>query len=212
MAITVAGNLEPKYASSYRTEVIETPGKRTGDFDLYTKWRSKMFIELGGRHASGLRRPIEQFPEQIRFTKGKKVFDFNGYTEGGITVSKRLKDAIEDMEPGVHQFVPVELFYKDGSPYPEPLWYFNACTEIDTISPDLGGVRQDTVGGPQGYVWTIRSLGDDKLAVRKDAVAGRAAWADRHYYNATFFSDALVERMKAEKMEGWTALNYWHEV
>ena len=55
-------------------------------------------------------------------------------------------------------------------------------------------------------------MGDDKLAVYKDVIAGRATWADRRSSVWTFFSDALIERMKAEKMEGWTALNYWHEV
>ncbi|MCP4073960.1 MAG: hypothetical protein GY742_19870 [Hyphomicrobiales bacterium] len=151
----------------------------------------------------------------MRITQGDKLYDFTGLA-GVQAVSKRLKDAIEDIEPGVHQFVPVEVFHKDGTPYGEPFWFFTICSCLDVINPALGGMKKHFLTAypdkkPDAYHWGI-ARGRKNLAVQKDKVAGRSAWRDRRYITGYFFSDALVARMDAEGMEGWVADDVWQEV
>lgn len=212
MAADIGTSLQPKY-TNYRTEPVDEESKRRAR--SFGEWDRQLYITTG-KHALGMRRPLDQFPEQIRFVRGGRVFDYNGYTVGGITVSKRMKDAIEDIEPNIHQFVPVELLHKDGTPYGESLWYFTICTVVDAISPEKGGVYKregfDFVNHPDRYSWVITPGEHDQLAVRKEVVAGRAAWRDCRYVTGTFFSDALLERMKDEGMEGWDIQTYWQEV
>lgn len=213
MAADVGTSLQPKH-TNYRTEPVDEEGKRRAT--SFGEWDRQLYIKTG-KHALGMRRPLDQFPEQIRFVRGKRVFDYNGYTVGGITVSERLKDAIEAIEPGIHQFVPVELLHRDGAPYGKPLWYFTICTLIDAISPQSPGLRKAFYTArpeenPDSYFWTILPGGRDKLAVSKEAIAGRAVWCDRRYITGTFFSDALLTRMRSQGMEGWDVATNWEEL
>ena len=160
--------------------------------------------------------PVELLPSKVVLRKGKRLYDFNVYIDGPLCVSQRFKDAVEAIEPGVHQFVPIPIFHKDGSPYGESFYYFQICSLLDAINPALGGVYKqggyDFENHPDRYVWFVQSGGDEKLAVFKNCVAGKAAWRDQRMYARWFFSDALVERMKAEGMEGYYAASYWHEI
>jgi hypothetical protein len=48
-------------------------------------------------------------------------------------VSERFKAIVEEFEPGVHQFIPIQLKRKDGTPYEEQYYVFNACKMISAI-------------------------------------------------------------------------------
>jgi hypothetical protein len=208
MAATIGGSLQPKYAGSYRAVSLD-------DLTPYKEWCEAL---PGGRASPrGERIPDHLFPKRIQFTKGKRLFDYNSYAGfPPAALSTRLKDLIESIEPGVHQFAPVEVLHKDGSPYGETFWFYNILTVIDAINPVKGGVykqpRSNFDKDPDAFVWTIKSGGDGFLAVYKDRVAGRAMWLDKRFYGAHFFSDALLEGMRAQEMEGWEVETYWEEI
>ena len=212
MAAIVVGSLKPKYAGSYRMVAVED-GKPFDD-KPYKDWIDADYKNRGFGKASNI--PVHLFPKTLQFTRGKRLFDYNAYCPFGPALSTRLKDLIETIEPGVHQFVPVEVLHKDGTPYGEPFWLYSICTKIDAINPVKGGVMKapgwNFDKDPDAYYWDIKSGGDEYLAVYKDGVAGRAMWRDLRYSTAQFFSDALLEGMRAQKMEGWEILTYWEEI
>ncbi|WP_339860791.1 imm11 family protein [Paremcibacter congregatus] len=158
--------------------------------------------------------PEEYFPKQVQLIKGKEVFDYDG--AHFTMVSDRLKRAIEDIEPGVHQFVPVDVLGRDGAPYGGQYWFFTLCSFLDAISPDLGGVYKregyDFANHPDRYSWVIKSGGRNNLAVYKDKIAGHAVWYDVRYPSSPFYADALLNRLEAEGMEGWEKMTYWAEI
>lgn len=217
MAIDVTKSFEDKYNTT-ETEGFDEDGKawdRNSRANTYREWKDNYWLEHNVSPL-GVPLPLSLFPKSVRLIKGKKLFDFDAVF-GGEVVSERLKNAIEDIEPGVHQFVPVEIFHKDGRPYEKPFWFFVICTCLDAINPEMGGVTKqvgyDFENHPDRYTWKIlRGDGRDKLAFYKHLIEGRAAWRDRRYITGNFLSDALLARMKNEGMEGWRALSYWHEI
>jgi hypothetical protein len=59
--------------------------------------------------------------------------DFS-YLRGGFpSVSPVVRDIIEELEPGVHQFFPVKLLNADGSEREKPRFVLNICTVADAI-------------------------------------------------------------------------------
>ncbi|MDR1827727.1 MAG: sel1 repeat family protein [Methylobacteriaceae bacterium] len=160
--------------------------------------------------------PPAVLPARVVLTEGTTLHDFSARIAGGLVVSERFKNTVESIEPGVHQFVPVPLFHKDGTPYAAPHYYFYVRSLIDAINPEYGGVRLQKNSGykenPDAYHWNVRG-GSGRLAVYKNLTEGHAAWLDRRFQTSTtrFFSDALMRRMDAENMEGYTTHNEWRE-
>ncbi len=158
--------------------------------------------------------PKQYYPKQVKIETGDEVFDYHGI-KGMMIMSDRLKCAVEDIEPDVHQFVPVEMLNRDGSPYGGKFWFWSICTMLDVINPELGGVyKRGSEKYPDIYDWVIRS-GEgmrEKLAVYKDKIAGRAMWYDKRMYGNMFFCDALVDHMRAENMTGWETMSHWKEI
>jgi len=205
MAATVSGSSEPKYAQN-QLEPMDDVSAFRAYIDIGSVTRSRV--------SEAQRLSEELLPRRFRFTKGQKLHDWNSFTSFPLGIwSTRLKDLIENIEPGVHQFAPIDVFHKDGTPYAGTFWLWQCCTMIDAISPDLGGVyKRENPYVADGYDWVIRSGGDDNLAVYKDRIAGRAMWRDRRYLGETFFSDAALAAMQAQNIEGWKADHYWKEI
>jgi hypothetical protein len=72
----------------------------------YKTWRDT--INIGRRpneefgYNTGFPVPEEMFPKQV-VLKGKRLYDYNGYGIYFPLVSARFRDAVETIEPGVHQ-------------------------------------------------------------------------------------------------------------
>jgi hypothetical protein len=205
MAATLSSNTESKYA---RNEL--EPLDDISAFDSYDRLKTT----IRTRVSLSERLPEDLLPRRFQFIKGRKLYDWNDLTSFSLGIwSTRLKDIVEGVEPGVHQFAPVEIFHKDGSPYGGTFWLWQCCTMIDAISPDLGGVyKRQSPFDPDYYSWVIKSGGWDKLAVYKEKIAGRAMWRDRRYPVEIFFSDAVLAAMQAERTEGWHITRNWKEI
>jgi hypothetical protein len=54
------------------------------------------------------------------------------YDAYGLLVSMTVKDVIENFEPHIHQFFPVELVWKDGGHAAYRFW-FVPCNRLDTV-------------------------------------------------------------------------------
>ena len=227
MAGTIAGSLQPKY-TSYYAEVCDEQGRaalkaREAYHDAYElevlQELSRAGKDVFYKRFQVLVHPFgpEHYPHRVQLTQGKRIFDYNNYIPGGPAVSQRFKEAVEAIEPGVHQFFPVELLHKDGRPYGEPLYYWNITQAIDAIRPDLGGVHEmGDPNHPGTHGWVINSgvsrHDRTKLAVDAATIAGRAAWRDVRMVSRTFVSDALIGALNAEGMEGWELTTEWAEI
>lgn len=111
-------------------------------------------------------------------------------------VSERIKERIERFEPGIHQFVPVELHRpKAKEPFARHYWLI-VCRRIDSVNTRLtttprtaGGLWDHFSGGT--VVFDLTSIGDAHL------------WCDPSLITTyTFCSEALGEALAALKPTG----------
>ncbi len=155
----------------------------------------------------------ELVPKKMQLTNGNTDWDYASYIgiPNANAVSEEFKDAIESVEPGVHQFVPFEIYDREGKLIKKPFYFWRICTSLDAISPELGGVKP--LGDLKEHFWQIKS-GDnrEKLAVKKDVIEGHAAWCDVRMPAHVFVADAVVTVLEKQGLTGWTGMNYWKEI
>jgi hypothetical protein len=108
-------------------------------------------------------------------------------------VNSAIKNKIEQIEPGVHQFFPVDVFLPDGSK-DEPRWWMKVCNRVDAVALEQCEDVYEYRPKPEQYPnWMYyRSNWDKrtKIAVHKDRVAGKAMWYDWRIQK-NFFSEEL---------------------
>jgi hypothetical protein len=161
--------------------------------------------------------PADYFPICLRLTSGKEMFDFQSVRPlSQWLVSPAFKDLVEEFDPGLHQFLPVKIFHKNGKFYRD-LFFMRIEVFIDSINPVLGGVRktfytQDPIKYPDDFGWEVNHKSDDKLAMFKDIVQSRGIWRDKHKYVYCYMSDAFYERARELNLEGFDVQRHWKEL
>lgn len=163
----------------------------------------------------------KHFPKHVRWadTKGHPVPDFSDTPE--LNVSERAKALIEEMEPGQHQFFPVE--YVDAkNVFLETRYWLVVGNRIDGMDRDHTNMILE-----DGNVWRpakdfvrrgepipahIDPKQPAKLVFSCKAIAGRHLWVDKHLDGpSVWISDALAERLKSEKFTGLRLDRSWVE-
>lgn len=90
------------------------------------------------------------------------VTDHNRYN-GLVFVSTELKALVEGLEPGIHQFFPVELVDQDGRHLADH-WFWVVCNRIDSVDRALTAAVLW-----KGVLWRpARELSEDELPVGTD--------------------------------------------
>jgi hypothetical protein len=131
-----------------------------------------------------------------------------------LNVSARAKALIEQFEPGVHQFLPVEFVDIDGK-HLEDRWFFVVCNRLDTID------RQHVQGFllRRGKMWTpiedyLRDMPDEipsgydtsqksKLVFSRAKIGAAHFRCDEHLGRpGPFISDAVAAALKASSLTG----------
>jgi hypothetical protein len=155
--------------------------------------------------------PSDVVPTKYIITKGRRMYDYNS----GI-VSARLKEAIESIEPGIHQFHPVTVLHKDGSPTTDAFWALYICTNIDAILSTAGVKKiwytSTPEEDPDRYGWDVVHPPIGDLSVSAAVTKGRAIWVDRRMsYIDMFVSDAMRSLYTSHRMTGWEERDFWRE-
>jgi hypothetical protein len=125
------------------------------------------------------------------------LLDVITYWSGSLLACKAFRDLLEEMEPGVHQFFPMDLLV-NGTKVATYHW-FVCCTRIATLSrehcyPPLnerGFFKASPFGQQQ----------NDRLVLSREKIGAHHAWVDK-YHGVLFFSNAFAERLKALELTG----------
>lgn len=183
----------------------------------------KAFVRENRQHINsllcGMPIPYEVMPRKsILQTTREPTHGF--FTCGaGIAVDDRVVNAVEDFEPSVHQFHPIELFLSDGTPVQRQHYVMNCCTSVEAVNWresdihlkifDQEAMKHRTVTKAEFQELDLEnvrfrfSLKPSKpLVLLKSEIEGRAMWFDPKI-EKLFFSDALFDRIVAEGVEGW---------
>jgi hypothetical protein len=126
---------------------------------------------------------------------------------GGAVVSQDLRDAIETVEPGVHQFFPMAMKRQDGTPFDRTFYLmrvrraFPCVLFLESDHQPIGSVKvQPNFGQP------LYRCHDTGLVISKPAMAGHHLFSTSIVAGGfTIISDALMAECNRRKISGFRA-------
>ena len=122
---------------------------------------------------------------------GKSLASLIALNFGILAVDEALKEIIERLEPGVHQFFPIEIRLRNGKLYPEKYYILVIGQYFDSFSPegsDKFSFKLDKVR----FSYENNKAGISGLAFRKSVFGGAHLWRERRIIGLlTCFSDEL---------------------
>lgn len=191
------------YAMAYRPKASSYPSAdilegNTGELEL------EDITPDGGtglqisRSFSGRRAKPDSVPKTIRWNGRRKLLDYE--TTHKRTVSPRFRDLIEAIEPGVHQFVPVEFVAKDGSPL-ATRWFWQVCNRLDSVHRERTNYVLDR------GVWRAPNDQEHRLVFDLETIGDAKFWHDKHEILGPLIIDAVKDRLEAG---GMTGIHYHH--
>ena len=135
--------------------------------------------------------------------KRAKLLDVNRQSGGIDLVNQTFKDIVEEFEPGVHQFFPMEYFDAKGKEKIGEGYWMIICQRLDTLHDTLCIPPRNEKGfidrrNPE-YADRDKSL--DRVVFSKDKVKGHHMWHDK-FTSGNLFSNALAERLIAADLSG----------
>ncbi len=145
-------------------------------------------------NSSGRRVKPESVPKVIRWDSRRKLLDYE--TVFRKTVSDRLRKLIEEIEPGIHQFEPVQFIAKTGEDLGNR-WFWQVCNRLDTVH-----VERTENFIRTAVSWRASLRGEPKLVFSSDAIGEAQFWHDKHFSGGPFVSNAAHDRILAEAITG----------
>ncbi len=134
--------------------------------------------------------------------KQQPLLDVNSWRYGTLLVPQVFKDILEELEPGVHQFFPMEYYQKDEK-IGEGYWFIFG-QRLDTLHDTACEPGRDERGflitsGPDGKRVKSRAV----LSAKK--IDGAHAWVDKFLGGgARLISGEFGDRLKAQNLTGIT--------
>jgi len=118
---------------------------------------------------------------------------------GGRLASDRLKDLIEELEPGVHQFLPItEAVGTEGKPLERAFYFLNILTRLSAVVEEKSTVEWAEIKFGARFMKTkLVAKNDFRLVLKRSVIDGHHIWRGTRDELSTFLfcSDELKERM-----------------
>jgi hypothetical protein len=124
---------------------------------------------------------------------------------GTPCLSSEVRDMIETLEPGVHQFLPVEIYGVDGNIREPRRYLLNICQLVDAIVDGKYSVLRD---GSRLYRAGYRS----PIKIRRRDVSNLHLWRDRRLIYRKFLISEVLCRQIADAGYGAFDLGLSEEV
>ena len=199
------------YSATPRLEILD------GTRDSVRKVRYQNPEELGrlsiipNLHpmTMGFRVIEEDVPHKLRWKAGKLKLPDLTTAAGCYIVSERLRALIEELEPGVHQFIPIELYRAREKVSFTRCYWFVVCSRIDSVNEEqttfvFRGDRSLRVGFWNG-------LGDQSRVLVFDTkkIGNSHIWYDIYLSMGwTYISNEFHDALLGHGMKGWTGKQF----
>jgi hypothetical protein len=122
---------------------------------------------------------------------------------GILAVDEILKEIIERLEPGMHQFFPIEIKMPKGTVFPKKYYTLVIGQYCDSFSPGQSD-RESYISYPNYpgfYNLEESKKGVSGLALSKIHMAGSHLWRERAFReNLTCFSDELISEISRSEL------------
>ena len=125
-----------------------------------------------------------------------------------LAVDATLKEIIESLEPGVHQFWPLRITQPKGNEFPSPYYGMVIRRFIDSFVPEQSLFQQASEGSSAFFArFPTKGIGD--LTVLKRASAGAHLWRERRLLQPNIF---LSDELQAEIVRRGSRLPRHHQL
>jgi hypothetical protein len=160
------------------------------------------------RREAGFRVRPDTLPSQITLrTKADPIPDVLAH----FVVSQRFRDLVEQFEPGVHQFVPVDVYAPDGREPVATYYWFIVGQRLDSVDRQHTtymweeGTRNIWVDSIMNTnTWEFTKISGAKLVFSNKQVSGHHIWHDPHVltFGNGLCSDAFGKAALAAGLTG----------
>lgn len=216
--------LEPEDGDGSAVDRVVTAAENKEQSRVENESRAKMWREEGkiDHHRvnwfGGLRAtiPEDALPKRLFLVSGTSIPEYI-FAPGGYVVSDRFCRVVEEFDPGVHQFVPVDVLYPDGRVHPGGPRFFkflrNAVNAIHEDSGELEVMKGSRSLAAHETPIRIRGLFNRMpFDVEAKIVSHLGLWRDVRMPEYVFASDAFLARLRQEGIDGWREDYLFHEV
>ncbi len=197
-------NIKPEHGYYVKVEALDGDLKTV---TLLDETPDEGLNPRGRQFAAGRAVDPTHMPTRMKWCDQQKhpIPDFdNGLV---LNVSARAKALIEQFEPDVHQFLPVEYVDIEGD-FLENRWFLIVCNRVDTVD------REHTQGMllSGGKMWRpakelLRKypeeipLGYDltkpiKIVFNLERIGSACLWCDKHFTGGEFISSKLANALE----------------
>jgi hypothetical protein len=145
-------------------------------------------------HMKSAGRPIDptHLPTKIKVEGPKRNLP-DVYEAGAKVVDEKFRAVVEELEPGVHQFFPVELLWSDGSSAGQRYWFF-VCNRLDTVD------REKTTKEFRN-LW--KSRGNGEFVFNRGQIGDHHIWIDKFMASSDpLMSNAMHDALVAAEITG----------
>ncbi|RWO04169.1 MAG: DUF1629 domain-containing protein [Mesorhizobium sp.] len=144
----------------------------------------------------GVRIDPTHLPTKVLWRGGKRQLTDLQRAHDIFLVGDALRRVIEELEPDVHQFAPVELVWEDGSHAASYFWFYPSV-RVDGMDRDHTTNELSEKTG----LWIHKQGG--KFAVNLEQVAGHHIWNDpRTHFGSVFVSEMFKQAMANAGVRG----------
>ena len=119
----------------------------------------------------GLKMDVTHLPTKLRCGGPKRELADVQHVYGVYLVPETFREILERLEPGVHDFYPVELVWKDGSSAGKRYWFYPQH-RIDTVDRE----KTTFVLKP---LWDSEGDESRRLVFNRKAIGDCHAWVDK---------------------------------
>ena len=153
----------------------------------------------------GFEVPEECLAPVVKIVNGRRLLDYNELGSTVIpVVSQRFKDAVEQVEPGVHQFTPVEVLQKNGAlATGGPYYYLAVRVTRNTIDTEASELTPIAVNEDISWPTTALSVHPGKhIALRLPEGEPAGLWYELRTGEYLYASAALLNALELAGAEG----------
>jgi hypothetical protein len=174
----------------------------------------RFFSTATDRKTSGRAFRKDNIPTKIEWRgPAKYLADFHT-PYGLLSVSNAMKQVVESVEPGIHQFFPVEYVDRKGT-HIANRWFMNVCSRLDSIDHEAtqatGYVlhvgrtwaHERDLPGADRKRWRGVPI-TEKLIFDPTKIGDHHLWYDKYTVYGPFLSNELAQELTTAGLKGLT--------
>lgn len=107
-----------------------------------------------------------------------------------LAVSGRFRNLVEQYEPDIHQFVPVEIYQRKDTDPVATFYCLNVCNRLDSLDKEktTHARKLDYLGA--GF-WSSVGIPDAKIVISRDQTQGCHLWYDPYLMGGVYCSESF---------------------